>query len=221
MYKIQVPNAVFPTDNDQDIPLLDISMQADFLDAPFRAWGSVARKSRMSGTWHFYVADYKFEALWKNPDQLVKTACRTTVEVNFSSDEQQPYPVALWNIYRKRWMARYWQTKGIRLFVDLNVDSRFREINLLGVPRGWNAFATRWNNSVETLAADLQMARDLSGKTTPNMVVYSGSPAAREFCQENGLLWVQNKIEIESQAKHEMPVFAFAEATTARNGVLF
>ena len=41
----RVPDAVWGTDNDLGIPLLDIKMQATCLEAPFVGWGTRSRKN--------------------------------------------------------------------------------------------------------------------------------------------------------------------------------
>lgn len=35
----EVPDALFPTDNEWDIPTLFLPLQADFVDLPVRGWG--------------------------------------------------------------------------------------------------------------------------------------------------------------------------------------
>lgn len=138
-----VPDALFATDNALGIPLLDVGLQATYVHLPVRTWGSVKRNQVMRGTWHFYTDDYRFEALWTDPSGVVNSECNAAVEPNFSTSEQMPEVVGWYQIYRKRWLARYWQSHGIPVFVDLNVAPRFYYANLLGVPRGWRSWMTR------------------------------------------------------------------------------
>lgn len=190
---ITVPDALFPTNNEFGIPMLRPDRQADFVDAPFKGWGSVRRRDRHKGTWHFYTDDYKFSALWKNPDQLVDTCAPSTVEVNFSLGEQTPWAVALYETYRKRWMARYWQDMGIRIFVDLNVPDEHFETNLLGVPVCWRAYATkatdyklpllRWQADRAAYHADSDIL----------LVVYGGGKKVAQACEENNWVHVPEK----------------------------
>jgi hypothetical protein len=46
-----------------EIPVLDINKQGDFINLPVAGWGSVSRRTRFKGTWHFYIDDSKFAAL--------------------------------------------------------------------------------------------------------------------------------------------------------------
>ena len=94
--------------NDLGIPLLDANMQAQTVTAPVLAWGAkVSRKQQNAGLWHFYTEDYRFEALWIDPTPVVNSGCQSVVEPNYSAYTEMPRIVALWSIYRKRWLARW------------------------------------------------------------------------------------------------------------------
>jgi len=184
------PDIIFPSDNPFGVPLLDPEMQADYLIAPFAAWGTMSRKSQMSGTWNFYIEDYRFENLWKNPGQVIFTNCVAAVEPNFSIYTDMPGAVALWMVYRKRWISRWWQSRGIKIFVDLNVAHKHFELNWLGVPRGWKAYATRayaerLNETEEEYRAAVEHAE--GGQIL--FVVYGGGKKARELAERNAWIW--------------------------------
>ncbi len=140
---LRVPDAIWGTDNDYGIPVLDASMQALCLEAPFTAWGTVSRKDTMKGTYHFYVEDYRFENIWKTPLDIANSACVSVIEPNFSVYDDMPRAVAIWQIYRKRWISRWLQAAGIRIFVDMNISERHEDLRLFGVPAGWKSYAAR------------------------------------------------------------------------------
>ena len=52
------------SENEWDVPTLDLDMQAESLPEPVTKWGVIARTLHMPGTYHFYTDDYKFRALW-------------------------------------------------------------------------------------------------------------------------------------------------------------
>lgn len=135
--------ALFVSDNDLDIPTLSLEYCADYLVLPFVQWGSIARYREMSGTWGFYVDDVIMEPVWADPDKLLKSHPYGLIELNLSVTVDTPAALAVWQTYRKRWLSRYWQTKGIKTIVDLSVHPKYGELNLLGVPKGWWAFSTR------------------------------------------------------------------------------
>lgn len=189
----QVPDASFATDNEWGVPLLDLALQARTLDNPVTKWGTVKRGAAMRGTYHFYTDDYKFEALWKDPSPVVNSGCASVVEPNFSTGEQMPLAVGLWGVFRKRWLARWWQTFGVRVFVDLNVEPHLNAINMLGVPQGWGAYATRWLDKygVGDVEEQYRIAQERSGVEAPLFVVFGGRAAAERACLDHGWVWVR------------------------------
>lgn len=192
----QVPDASFATDNEWGVPLLDLSLQARTLDNPVMKWGTVGRAKRMPGTYHFYTDDYKFSALWDDPTPVVNSGCVAVVEPNFSTGEQMPRAVGLWGIYRKRWLARYWQVYGVRVFVDLNVEPHLNDLNLLGVPQGWSAYATRWLDKcgLEPIEVQYRLAQERAGVDQPLFVVFGGRDRAERACMERSWLWVREHV---------------------------
>lgn len=192
-----VPDALFASDNPFGIPTLDGRLQAEYTHLPVMTWGAVKRNQVMRGTWHFYTEDYRFEALWSDPSGVVNSRCVAVVEPNFTTSEQMPRAVALYQIYRKRWLGRYWQSRGIQVFVDLNVAPAWVEDNLFGVPRGWNAYMTRgYYNRTEALGNELTLARRHSGLENPLFVVYGGGAAVRCFCEREGVLYCPETMDV-------------------------
>lgn len=186
----EVPDTVWPSTNADGIPDLDPAWQADAYDFPVTAWGTVAAGRPMRGTWLFYTADRKFERVWKNPLLVLKSGPVTCVEPNFSTHPEHPRALVAWNIYRKRWLARYWQSKGVRILVDLNVDAPFARLNLVGVPRGWNAYATRSHSEGAYLESEWELAREHSGNEKPLFLCYGGGDHARSLAAKYGWKWV-------------------------------
>lgn len=183
---------LFPSDNLYDIPCLRLDRQAGHLELPFVPYGTGRRNKRVA-TLHFYVDDYRFNALWKNPAKIFDNNPAAAVECNYSLFDTTPLAFGLQFIYQKRWMARYWQENGIRIYVDLNVSSKFFEYNRMGVPDGWNAFATRGAlGGLELLKAKFNQARQISGLDSPNLIVYGGGKEVHDFCCRHSLLYVHD-----------------------------
>ena len=195
----EVPDALWPSDNEWGVPLLDIKLQAQAANMPIVTWGSRSRKQKMIGTYHFYTDDYRFDALWRDPSEIVNSACACVVEPNFSIGSGTPRAVALWAVYRKRWLARFWQSFGLRVFVDMNVPPDAQAMNLLGVPQGWAAYATRWldagfpeiGSPEDSTLYDYERAKERAGDVTPLFMVVGGMERAEAFCQEHGFVWVK------------------------------
>lgn len=188
-----MPNTTWPSDNAAGVPTLLLDRQAGVVDLPFSRWGRETRKSRMRGTWHFYTDDSRFNGLWSRPQALVNSACVAAAEPNFSVHAQTPAAVAIWQTYRKRWLARYWQETGVRVLVDLHVAAEHAEANLMGVPAGWRSFATRGSVvRLDALDAEHAIATRVAGdrgKVPILFVVYGGGAAVAERCRSRGWIW--------------------------------
>lgn len=188
----EVKDILFPSDNHYDIPVLRLDRQAGCLELPFAPYGT-GRKNRQASTIHFYVDDYRFSAIWKNPAKIVAAQVKAVVEPNYSLFDTTPLAFGLQFIYQKRWLARWWQEQGIAVYVDLNVSGKFFDYNCLGIPGGWNAFATRGSHGgLQLLEAKYEIARQISGLDVPNLIVYGGGEAVHEFCCRRSLLYVHD-----------------------------
>ena len=192
--KIVPQDRLYLSDNEYEIPILRIDRQPETgLLMPFAPWGANARRRSHVGTIHYYVDDYRFNNIWLHPEKLIYTGCREVVEPNFSLFQTTPIAYGLQLLYKKRWIARWLQECGIRVWVDLNVAPKFRELNKLGVPKGYNAFATRGHEGeLCHLEAEWQIAKEISGVETPNMIVYGGGETCKSFCRQRELIYIDS-----------------------------
>lgn len=188
-------DVLYDSNNKFDIPNLLLEEQAGRLELPFSPWGANSRLRKDVTTYHFYVDDYRFEALFKDPVKLILSNCKAVVEPNCSCHDQTPIAYGIQLIYKKRWLCRYLQECGIKVYADLNVSHKFIEYNKMGIPEGYNAFATRGLDGwMESLKSDLQVAQEISGLDRPNLIVYGGGDEIQEFCHKKGLLYVTDFI---------------------------
>jgi hypothetical protein len=184
-----IGNVALPSSNRWGVPDLDLEMQARHVELPFRRWGRETRKSRFHGTFHYYTEDYRFERLWTRPGDMLASGAVAFVEPNFSIHAQTPRARVLWQVYRKRWLSRFWQDHGIRCIVDVNVAAEHREFALLGVPRGWKTYATRGSVSrLGDIEEELSMVTE-HAQGQASLLVYGGGKAVERRCAELGLLW--------------------------------
>lgn len=174
---------IWPTSNEFEIPDLVVEKQPVGVDAPLEAWGARARKGSFRGTYHFYVDDYRFSNVWHKPQTVIDPGTLAIVEPNYSVFDQTPYPVVLWHTYRKRWLARWFQERGLGVWVDLNVSETHSEVNLFGVPKGWSRFATRgYDVRIPDLEREYRIAADHAGKQ-PILIVYGGGARVADACR--------------------------------------
>jgi len=64
---------------------------------------------------HFFVDDYRFERIWAQPENYLRVIKRYkgAIAPDFSTYTDMPYPMQMWNVYRSRAIAHYWQQQGI------------------------------------------------------------------------------------------------------------
>ena len=195
LYLRMLGDYVYPSNNEFDIPTLLTDNMPVHLELPLNPWGAEARYKKGITTYHFYVDDYRFEQLFRDPIKLLESGCRAIVEPNCSIHDQTPMAYAIWQTYRKRYLCRYLQECGLQIWVDLNVSPHFEEINALGVPQGYNAFCTRGVSGwLPTTERHWQMAQRISGLEKPNMFVYGGGDDVAEWCKQHDVVHVKEYI---------------------------
>lgn len=164
----------------------------------WKKWGRWKR-SEESVAWHFYAADMKFESILRDPFKLVNSGAGFAVEANVSSFGNDPLPVALAGLWRKRCVSRIWQEAGVNVFVDLFFDGWTRELVLDGVPKDHCLYATKFARTgndgkplgLKAIAADFALASSHCNKPEQlTFAVYGGGKFVKSACDMNGWLWL-------------------------------
>jgi hypothetical protein len=104
-------HALYPAANIYGIPMLKYATTPEILGlVPFTSPGPQAGHAC-----HFFLDDYRFERVWNRPSVYVPMLSQFPVVLtpDFSLYTDWPLSVNLWNIYRSRWLGRYWQEHGI------------------------------------------------------------------------------------------------------------
>ena len=201
LYKEMLTDCIYPSDNLFDIPVLDKNEQAGHLVLPLAPYGADSRLRKDIGTYHFYVEDYRFEAIWKDPVKVLLSGCKAVVEPNLSLFDTTPIAYGLQQIYKKRWIARYFQECGIKVYADLNVSPKFYDYNRMGIPQGYNAFFTRgYTDRIAQLEEEIKIAREISGLETPNMIIYGGGAKIKEVACRYGLTYIEQYMQAKKQS---------------------
>lgn len=192
-FDLMLGDRIYDSGNEFDIPNLRTDRQPENgLLLPFAGWGADTRAKKGIATYHFYVEDYRFSSIWNDPASVLKRGCTALVEPNLSLFDTTPVAYGLQLVYMKRWIARFWQECGAKVYADLNVSRKFYKWNRLGIPEGYNAFATRgYADREEYLKQEIAIAREISGLDKPNMIVYGGGERIKELCVQNKVLYVE------------------------------
>jgi hypothetical protein len=187
-----------------EIPTLRLDMQAQQCDIPFVCFGEQKRTFQMNGTGtlHFYTDDYRYTQVWEHPEQILHHNPANIVEINYSLFNEMPLAFAMQRIYKKRWLARAMQDKGIRIFVDLNVAQKFYKLNMLGVPHGWSSFCTRgYSDRTINLEFEYEMARLWAGDNPLLFVIYGGGIKCKQFALEHGCVYVSSTLSVKKRTR--------------------
>lgn len=71
---------------------------------------------------HFFLDDYQFNALWRNPDRYVDklSRFRYVLTPDFSTYTDFPKAIQIYNHYRKHWIGAYLQEYGCRVIPTIS-----------------------------------------------------------------------------------------------------
>lgn len=71
---------------------------------------------------HFFLYDYRFERVWKNPDNDIEklSRYRAVFSPDFSIYLEMAPVMQLYNVFRNRWCGAYWASKGVRVIPTVN-----------------------------------------------------------------------------------------------------
>lgn len=74
---------------------------------------------------HFFVDDYQFERVWKQPDVYLDMLSRfqAVCTPDFSPYSDFPKAIQLYNHYRKHWLGAYWQMHGMTVIPTITWSS--------------------------------------------------------------------------------------------------
>lgn len=88
---------------------------------------------------HFYIDDYQFERLWKEPERYIKIFKKYSCifSPDFSLYLNMPLPMKIWNTYRSRFLGQFYQKHGIKVIPTISwADKDTYNFCFKGVPKG-------------------------------------------------------------------------------------
>lgn len=105
---------------------------------------------------HFFVDDYQFERLFRNPEKYIEKLKRyvCVATPDFSPYSDMPNCCQIYNHYRKHWVGAYLQSRGLTVIPTIRAsrDERSFEWYLDGEPEnGIVIISSMWTNDQESL----------------------------------------------------------------------
>lgn len=88
---------------------------------------------------HFFLYDYKFERVWKQPEQVVErlSPYRAVLSPDFSMYLEMNPVMQLYNVFRNRWCGAYLAEKGLRVIPTVSWgDETTFDFCFEGIPKG-------------------------------------------------------------------------------------
>ena len=183
--------AQFEGDGEYDIPMLLPTHIDNLADIPLQGFNYALKEKNPENIGvHFFLHDYQFERVWNYPDRYTEILSKFAfvLSPDFSPYSDSPRAIQIYNVYRNRWCARYWQEYGIKVIPTItwaNDDSLSYCLN--GVPKHstiaistmgegrwakWQSLRRNWNRIMDTLEPDEVL---LYGKNITNEFQLSGN----------------------------------------------
>lgn len=133
---------------------------------------------------HFFIDDYQFERLWNNPEKYVEKLKRYSAVLtpDFSPYGDMPHATQIFNHYRKHWVGRYLQMRGVKIIptIRASTDERSLDWFLDGEPKGGVVcISSMWTGDKEVKDYFLNREFEMMKKTLkPEKIFVYGNEVA-------------------------------------------
>lgn len=125
---------VYPSDHPFGVPdLLPVVVNLPVEIVAYRS-----RRLAAGDVVHHYVDDYRFEHCWTRPGhhatRLKSIGVSALIQPDFSMWDHLPLAMRIWNLYRSRWIARYWQERGLTVIPSITWCKDTWDTMAVGIP---------------------------------------------------------------------------------------
>ena len=191
---------IYPSTNFYEIPDLiqeEPALAPPGYEGPAMDYASV-NSSKAGTVSFFYSAAGTLVKLFKTPGMI---QVPQAVEPEFDLDG--PRALGLGDIFRRRYIARTWQTLGIQPWVNVGAPPQLDDLVFQGIPKNWSRFAVLGTKSRgHDLLRKYEQCREISPVFT--LLVFGGGDATAEFTRKfPGMFFIpstslfRKKLEIE------------------------
>lgn len=184
---------MFESSNEYGIPdLLPIKID-DLENIPLQGFNFALKDKNPEGKGvHFFLHDYQFERVWNMPQRYADVISNFAFALSpdFSPYAKIPFAIQLFNVYRNRWVGRFWQERGIKVIPTVTwSDEQSLKCALCGVPKystiaistmgegrwaHWKALKDNWSRVLDVLEPEtvLLYGKDLREELSGANIVY-------------------------------------------------
>lgn len=116
--------AQFDTEGEYNIPIL-VPYQYEPVEFVGFNFGRSAKNKKEKGL-HFFVDDYQFERLWREPLAYIDMIgeFHSIMTPDFSLYADYPKALQIYNHYRKHWLGALWQSMGYKVIPTIAWSTR-------------------------------------------------------------------------------------------------
>jgi Vilmaviridae nuclease len=128
--------AVYPSANGRGIPDLPAASLVPERLVPYTDRSRVPREGDAV---HYFLDDYRFEAVWTKPERVIPRLQRVGVSLtpDFSLWRDMPPAVQLWQVYRSRWCGCWLAEHGVQVIPTVTwAGPESYEFAFAGIARG-------------------------------------------------------------------------------------
>lgn len=114
-----INNAVYPGVGQYQIPQIQ---PVEYTGCKWIGFNyASSRRIRKGYGLHFFLDDYQFVRLWSNVNNYIPMLQQYdyVMSPDFSMYRDYPFPLQLYNHYRKHWLAAYMQENGIKVIPSI------------------------------------------------------------------------------------------------------
>lgn len=168
----------FETEGEYNIPILEPYNYepTEFIGFNF----AKSAKDKKNKGIHFFVDDYQFERLWREPNAYLKllSEFHSLMTPDFGLYQDYPKSIQIYNHYRKHWLGAYWQSLGFKVIPTIAWSDResFKWC-FDGVPIGSTVAVSSvgTQQSKKTKQAFLEGWNEMLEKLQPETVIFHGN----------------------------------------------
>lgn len=128
---------IFSSKNKYGIPDLEVNY---FIPKDLITYNQAIRPSKMNllACINGFYDDYKINPIWNRPNHSLTVYKKIGRAISLDFSLYMDYPIALqiYNVYRNRWLAKWWQEHDIQVIPSISwSDERSFDFCFLGVPK--------------------------------------------------------------------------------------
>ena len=129
---------------------------------------------------HFFIDDYQFERVFKNPEKYVEKLRKyeAVLTPDFSPYADMPMATQIFNHYRKHWCGRYFQENGVKVIPTIRAskDDRSFKWYLDGEPKGGVVcISSMWTSKEDDREYFMKEYNQMNQKLKPSKIYIYGN----------------------------------------------